>query len=633
MQQVYAMNECADIATRRPRMALPARFAFIGAFLVSTVGAAAAENLVDELRKATATVVLVDEGAVDASRASVNIVWQGDVCRPVVVNSSDAPIRVARVDLFDGKHRLPGDTPIYGESFQMLAQTVGTLASPKDLGTYPDRTHYRLEEPEGLRTAHGMLLLSPQQREPLLIGFTSCRRFDGRISFDASRLLVSVDCEGIQLAPGEQAVLEEFYCDSAPSREKLLDRLAEKIEVNHPRRRGFDRPPMGWCSWYSYGPSVTVPDVRRNLDWIVANAPELRYIQIDDGYQPWMGDWLETGKSFGGDVKGVLHKVRARGFEPAIWLAPFVASPESQLFRDHPDWFVKNDSGEPLRSDQVGFGGWRLGPWYVLDGTHPEAQAFLEQTIRTMRVEWGCSYFKLDALYWGAIRQGRFYDAKATKIEAYRRGMAAILRGAGDAYVLGCNHPIWASFGLLDGSRSSNDIQRHWTSIQECGRETLARGWQNGRLWWNDPDCALLGPELTRGADGNPRAARELPPNEVLFHAAVLHASGGALLSGDDLTLLTPASLALLNKLIPPTGRAAQFADGDFIEGRTPTPTGELIYLFNWGDEVMTRRLELPRQGTLRDYWTGETVGELVDELGNVSLPPRSARVLEISQE
>ena len=121
-----------------------------------------------------------------------------------------------------------------------------------------------------------------------------------------------------------------------------------------------------------------------------------------------MGDWLETGKSFGGDIKAVLRDIRERGFEPAIWVAPFVASPQSKLFREHPDWFIKDADGKPLRSDKVGFGGWRLGPWYALDGTHPEAQRFLEHTFRVMREEWGCTYFKLDANYWGTLHRGHF---------------------------------------------------------------------------------------------------------------------------------------------------------------------------------------------------------------------------------
>ncbi|MEI6198229.1 MAG: glycoside hydrolase family 36 protein, partial [Verrucomicrobiota bacterium] len=364
-------------------------------------------------------------------------------------------------------------------------------------------------------------------------------------------------------------------------------------------------------------------------DWIATNLPQLRYIQIDDGYQPWMGDWLETGKSFGGDIKGVLREIQARGFEPAIWLAPFVASPESKLFRDHPDWFVKDATGQPLRSDKVGFGGWRLGPWYALDGTHPEAQKFLEQTFRTMRQEWGCTYFKLDANYWGALHSGHFFDAKATRIEAYRRGMEAALRGAGDAFILGCNHPIWPSLGLVDGARSGNDISRDWLSIMNDGRQNLLRGWENGRFWWNDPDCAVLSPGMVMDISGNTTGATGLPLNEVVFHATTVHASGGMMLSGDDLPTLAPDRVALLRKLIPPTGRAASFADETLTVGRTPSGKGEYLYLFNWGDTPAERVVSLPHKMSLTNFWTGESLGEYESEYRVPVLAPHTALLLE----
>ncbi len=102
------------------------------------------------------------------------------------------------------------------------------------------------------------------------------------------------------------------------------------------------------------------------------------------------------------------------------------------MFQQHPDWFVKGEDGLPLPSERVTYGGWRCTPWYVLDGTHPEVQTHLEQVFRTLRTQWGIHYFKLDANFWGAIHGGRFHDPAATRVEAYRRGMAAILRGAGE---------------------------------------------------------------------------------------------------------------------------------------------------------------------------------------------------------
>jgi len=584
---------------------------------------------IDVLRASPASAVLVGSGKVDASVVQVTRSWKGAVCMTTVINHGKTPVKLVRVDLFDFQHGLPGSTPFYAESFQMLAQNGGTLEAPEDWGSCSDRAHYKLDEPDGLRTAHGMLLLDPLGEDQLLLGFASCRRFDGRFSFDAKRLLVSIDCEGLALAPGETWQLEEFFCNAGPSRDALLNELGTRIEENHPRRTGHKSPPMGWCSWYYFGPKVTAPDIRRNLDWIATNAPQLRYIQIDDGYQSWMGDWLATGNSFDGGIKSVLREIHERGFEPAIWLAPFVASPESKLFHDHPDWFVKDAVGQPLCSDKVGFGGWRLGPWYVLDGTHPEAQKYLEKVFRTMRDEWGCTYFKLDANYWGALSHGHFYDAKATRIEAYRRGMAAALRGAGGAFILGCNHPIWPSLGLLDGARSSTDMSRDWKSICAAGRQNLLRGWENGRFWWNDPDCALLSPGKGKDIGGKTSDATGLPPNEVMFHATTVHASGGMMLNGDDLPTLAAERLTMLKKLMPPTGRAASFDDETLSVGRTPNGGGEYIYLFNWGEISVDRVVLLPHRVGLKNYWTGESLGEHESEYRVTSLAPHTALMLE----
>ncbi len=602
---------------------------WIGVALWPVVLAAANADLIASLKSARAAVVLTSGAVADANTLKLERVWRGAICVSRLHNAGKIPVRVARIDLFDLAHGLPGSTPFYAESFQMLAQNGGTLAHPADWGSYADRSHYKLDEPEGLRTAHGMLLLQPPDGGRVLLAFGSCRRFDGRFSFDARRLLVSLDCEGLEIAPGETWQLEEFFAQAGPDRAALLDELCVCIEKNHPRRKGFPAPPLGWCSWYCFGPKVTVPDILHNLDWISTNAPRLRYIQIDDGYQPWMGDWLEVGPGFGGDLKAVLHEIRQRGFEPALWVAPFIASPESKLFRDHPDWFVQDVEGKPLRSDRVGFGGWRLGPWYVLDGTHPAARKFLTHVFRTMRRDWGCTYFKLDALYWGALHRGRFHDPKATRIEAYRRGMEAIRRGAGDAFVLGCNHPIWPSLGLMDGSRSSMDITREWKSIRDIGRQNLLRGWQNGQLWWNDPDCLLVAPGKILDAGGNAAGTGGLPESEVRFHATAVHATGGMLLSGDNLPQLKPVRVALLQKLIPPTGRAARFADETLTVGRTPHGRGEYLYLFNWSDQPMTLTVNLPGEVSLKDFWSGESLGSHTGAWQIPELPPRTARLLE----
>jgi len=461
-----------------------------------------------------------------------------------------------------------------------------------------------------------MMTLTRTQGGSNLLGFTSCRRFMGQFYLRDSSLQVVVDTEGREIKPGESWQLEEFTFRAGADREGLLAELGDRLVQNHPPLRTA-APPTGWCSWYCFGPRVTAQQVLDNLDFIAKHTPGLRYIQIDDGYQPAMGDWLETGAAFGGNVQGVLKQIRARGFEPAIWIAPFVAEEKSHVFQQHPEWFVKDSEGLPLRSDLVTFGGWRRGPWYVLDGSHPEVQKHFENLLRTMRREWGVTYFKLDANFWGAIHGGHFHDQNATRIEAYRRGMQAILRGAGEGFILGCNHPIWPSLGLIHGSRSSNDIKRTWDRVATTARQNLKRNWQNGRLWWNDPDAIVL--------TGN------LSEDEFRFHATAIYASGGMVLSGDDLTKISNEKLAMLRKLQPPTGVAARFDDDSLRVGRMKTSGGgEVVCVFNWEEAAQRISFRLSRPSNVSDFWSEEKLGRHAGEFVIDQMPPHSARLLVV---
>ena len=539
--------------------------------------------------------------------------WRGAVCESQITNHSVQPVRVKEVVLFDLQLPFAPLTRLYGEGFQMLSQTSGTLGAPADLGNYTDAKHYKMPSPYGDKTVYGMMTLSPSSTEHHLLAFTSCRRFAGQFYINGQSLKVVVDTEDRELQPGETWKLESFTYESGTNREDLLGALADRLIKNHPPLR-FPRPPSGWCSWYCFGPRVTAQQVLDNLDFIAKNTPGLRYVQIDDGYQPAMGDWLETGAAFGGNVQGVLKQIRARGFEPAIWVAPFVAEEKSNVFQQHPDWFVKDSDGKPLRSDRVTFGGWRHGPWYVLDGTHPQVQQHFENLFRTMKREWGCTYFKLDANFWGAIHGGHFHDPRATRIEAYRRGMKAILRGVEDSFVLGCNHPIWPSLGLIHGSRSSNDIKRTWERIATTARQNLSRNWQNGNLWWNDSDAVVL--------------TGDLPDNEFQFHATAIYASGGMILSGDDLTRISEEKLKMLRKLQPPIGVAARFDDDTFRVGRIDLwRKRQVVSVLNWEDTPQTISVRLDRPKQITDFWTDAPLGTHTDQI-TVEMPARSGRLL-----
>ena len=167
----------------------------------------------------------------------------------------------------------------------------------------------------------------------------------------------------------------------------------------------------------------------------------------------------------------------------------------------------------------------------------------------------------------------------------------------------------------MHGSRSSNDIKRTWERISTTARQNLNRNWQNGKLWWNDPDAVCL--------------SGDLPENEFQFHATAIYASGGMVLSGDDLTHLPAPRLAILRKLLPPTGVAASFGDSSLRIGTIDLKTARMLCLFNWDDAPLTLNVVLPRPGLVTDDWTGEALGRREGTM-SVGLEPHSAKLLRV---
>lgn len=587
----------------------------VSVILACVLGLAApvrAELTQGGIQSAPAAVELAG-GAAAPDTVHLERTWHDGLCTSTLTNTGDKPCAVARVVLFRVEHALPADTALYGEGFTMLSQTGGTLGKPVDIGSYTDKSHYKIPQPADATTVYEVVQLTPPGGDTLLLGFTSCRRFVGRFHLRTTSIEVELDTENQTLAPGERWDLEQFTFLTGKDMNALYDRFAGDIEHNHPRLK-FDPIPTGWCSWYCYGPMITQRAITANLEYVRQQQLPLKYIQIDDGYQAKMGDWLDTGPLFGGGVRDVLKGIHDAGYEPAIWVAPFVAQETSKVFQEHPDWFIQDDTGKPLRADKVTFGGWRLGPWYAIDGTHPGAQKHLEEVFRTMRQDWGCTYFKLDANFWGAMHGGHFHDPKATRVEAYRRGMEAVLRGAGDAFVLGCNHPLWPSLGVIHGARASGDVDRSWDNFRHLARENFSRNWENGRFWWNDPDCVLL--------------TGKLGDDEYQFHASAIYACGGMTLSGDKLPELSPARLAMLKKLLPPTGIAARFEDNTFQVGWINVPGAPRLCLFNWADTPQTLNAKLPAPSRLTDFWTGADLGDASGVYTAKDMPPHSARVI-----
>lgn len=322
-----------------------------------------------------------------------------------------------------------------------------------------------------------------------------------------------------------------------------------------------------------------------------------------------MGDWLETSDKFSRPMKDICMDIKKAGFEPAIWLAPFIASPKSRLLKEHPDYFVQDGNGRPLCSKNVTFGGWRDGPWYMLDGTNPDAQKFIYDTVYEIYHNWGVKYFKLDANVWGALPFGNRYDKNATAVEAYRRGMQAFWKATGeDAFVLGCNAPMWPSLGLVSGMRVTNDVVRNVRHMENLSEQCFSRNWMHDKLWINDPDCLIMTDTVSPVMD--PAGIMHKSPVKKKFYKLnniYIRASGGMVLSGDYVSKYSKSQLDRLRRILDTDYEPAQFDDALEI-GKKETNQGVEYFIFNRNKHLKKYEIPVPQGYSATDLYNNKQI-------------------------
>jgi alpha-galactosidase len=263
--------------------------------------------------------------------------------------------------------------------------------------------------------------------------------------------------------------------------------------------------PSIWSSWYQYFDEVTEADMDENLDAIIERQVPVDVVQLDDGYQAEIGDWLELSDRFR-SLPRMVDRIRAAGLRAGIWIAPFLVGSQSRLAAEHPDWLVRDSDDLPVQA---------LRNWgqdtHPLDVTHPDVREHLAKVFGWF-TENGIDFFKIDFVYAAALA-GKRHDGHLTDEQAYRDGLDQVRAAIGPkAYLLGCGAPLLPSVGKVDGMRVSADTAPQWAPEHgdmslaggaSAELSVIARSYQHGRYWVNDPDCVLLRP----GIEGRERRA------------------------------------------------------------------------------------------------------------------------------
>lgn len=442
-------------------------------------------------------------------------------------------------------------------------------------------------------------------------------------------LCIEAHFDGVILAPGQSRETDPLLLIAAPHMYEGLCAWADAAGERMGARRNPGRG-VGWCSWYYYYTRVTEEDVVANVEAAEAGLRDvgLRYVQIDDGYQVSGGDW-EANEKFPHGMRWLADRIHGAGFKAGLWLCPFTIWSNSTVFREHRDWLLKGADGEPLKL----FDGWGVG-CYGLDLTHPDALAWIENLFRRVCREWGYDYVKIDFVFSAQAGEGGAWnphDPTMTKVEAYRRGLAAIRKAAGEErFVLGCGAPILPSVGLVDGMRTGPDVAASWSVILPCVKALATRSYMHGRLFACDPDCLVVREPLT------------IPQARAWASAIAL--SGQMTLESDNLAELPPERLEIVRRAMPLSPAPAMPVDlpdtalPTLWEARVEPARGRgwwVVGLFNWEAEPALMRLDTSRYGkgpiVAFDYWGERVLGTFEGEV-HLRMPGTSCLVLALHE-
>jgi len=304
-------------------------------------------------------------------------------------------------------------------------------------------------------------------------------------------LLVEKDCEGLVLEGGELLLsLKTFSGSENEVFDAYFSYFGDFIDPE---------PKAGWCSWYNHYSGITEETVRINLEVFRSKGIPLDIFQIDDGWQRALGDWMETDISFPSGMASLAESIRGAGYQAGLWIAPFLVEEKAQVFREHPDWCIRGEKGDPLLIGCNPFQ-WS-GRFYALDPLYPQVGEYLRKVFRTIFEEWGFSFVKLDFLYAAALQpregmsRGRIMFEALRMLREYTKGRLT----------LGCGVPIGSAFGRFDYCRIGADAAPVWedgkllfagyrerVSTRNSLRSTIGRHQLSGRAFGNDPDVFIL---------------------------------------------------------------------------------------------------------------------------------------------
>ena len=213
--------------------------------------------------------------------------------------------------------------------------------------------------------------------------------------FDNLRMTMGINPEEFSwlLTPGEEFQAPEVVMVYSGNGLGAMTRSYHDFYRNHLIRSKFkyEKRPILINNW-----EATYFDF--NTDKLLAIARQakecgIEMLVMDDGWfgkrnfdNCSLGDWKVNEKKITGGLKHLVDEVNKIGLQFGIWFEPEMISPDSDLYRAHPDWAIQIAGREPTQRRNQ----------YVLDLSRPEVRDYAYECVASILRSANIAYVKWD---------------------------------------------------------------------------------------------------------------------------------------------------------------------------------------------------------------------------------------------
>ncbi len=409
------------------------------------------------------------------------------------------------------------------------------------------------------------------------------------------------------------------------------------------------KAPTGWMSWNLYFDKATAEDnlaeARIGKKYLQPFGMEFWHIES------WQGNSdqlpvsnfynlnLEVNeKQFPEGMKKLAEDIRALGFRPGIWMAPF-GTGNDEFYAEHKDWFLHDKNGVPMRS-------WNGK--YTIDPSNDEVIAHLRKIHHIAAYDWGYDYFKIDGMSGsGAHYCAHFFERPETKAamrnpncpDPFERCVRAFREGIGEDRIFNaCQghftgpEPKYADCGRIGSDIVHPNQPVGWKNLMDQGGRTHNQIFAHNIVFWADPDTLLVNDALTM--------------DEARLSTVVVSLPGQMMFSGDKLAELSMDRMRLLQQALPPVPDIhpvnlypifKHLPVWD-LKVRRPWENYDVIALFNWTEEDAEIGFTAEEVGlcpetefVAYEFWTNQFVGKIKGAY-SCKVPAHAVRLFAVHQ-